>query len=275
MMNIVIDGKVADIRPTTEKTVGEVVSALEEWLTGSGLVLCGVTLDGKAAVCGTISALFNTPIAEARELCLKTVSTAELCSDALGRSAVFYHEWEKADKERQAAMAADWETSVEALFLKSHELSLYHPISAAFRGEAPFDIDGAAEERLLELREPERSLAALRGDVEWAAARLENFALDVQMGKDLQAATTVAEFAALAAKIFRLIPLLRCNNAAVESLFADKVFFEDFNGALKEFFAAYQEGDTVLSGDLAEYEVAPRLKTFYAELSAKAAERGG
>jgi hypothetical protein len=274
-MRIVIDGKTADIRPTTEKTVGEVLSALEEWLTGSGLVISGVTVDGKRAGSAALDRVFEAPIEETGELSLTTVSAMELCADALERSADFYRSWKEADGERKDACAADWEAGVEAGFLKEREPMLYALLSAAFRGEAAFDIDGAAAERREELREPERALGALQSEAARQAERLENFALNIQMGKDREAAETIADFSALTAKIFRLIPLLRCGNPAVESLFADESFFEEFNAALKEFFTAYEEGDTVLSGDLAEYEIAPRFKEFYAALSAKAAEKAG
>jgi hypothetical protein len=36
-------------------------------------------------------------------------------------------------------------------------------------------------------------------------------------------------------------------------------YIAEFNTALKEMLAAYERHDTVLVGDLAEYEIAPRL----------------
>jgi hypothetical protein len=43
---------------------------------------------------------------------------------------------------------------------------------------------------------------------------------------------------------------------------------EEFAGVLKEFLSAYETRDSVLIGDLAEYEVSPRLAELYGRLSA-------
>jgi hypothetical protein len=39
-------------------------------------------------------------------------------------------------------------------------------------------------------------------------------------------------------------------------------FFADFNGILRELLGAFDTKDTVLIGDLLEYEVAPRIELF-------------
>ena len=46
-MKIQINGTDADIRPETEKNVGEVLCALEAWLTNSGFRLSGLSIDGE------------------------------------------------------------------------------------------------------------------------------------------------------------------------------------------------------------------------------------
>jgi hypothetical protein len=48
-------------------------------------------------------------------------------------------------------------------------------------------------------------------------------------------------------------------------------FFEDFNTALRELTAGYESGDAILVGDLAEYELAPRLRTLETAIAALAA----
>jgi hypothetical protein len=41
---------------------------------------------------------------------------------------------------------------------------------------------------------------------------------------------------------------------------------EEFNAALSELSAAYENRDTVLVGDISEYELAPRLSKFFSAL---------
>ena len=45
-----------------------------------------------------------------------------------------------------------------------------------------------------------------------------------------------------------------------------RVFIEEFNAAPRELSEAYENRDTVLAGDIAEYELAPRLLKFFATL---------
>ena len=43
-------------------------------------------------------------------------------------------------------------------------------------------------------------------------------------------------------------------------------YIMEFSAALRELLAAYEQHDTVLVGDLAEYEMAPRLRGLHAAL---------
>jgi hypothetical protein len=56
----------------------------------------------------------------------------------------------------------------------------------------------------------------------------------------------------------------------MESLVIDDIpartFMEEFNAALIELTSAYENRDTVLAGDIAEYELAPRLIKFFAAI---------
>ena len=45
-------------------------------------------------------------------------------------------------------------------------------------------------------------------------------------------------------------------------------YLTEFGAALKELLAAYEQRDAVLVGDLAEYELAPRLRDLYAAMRA-------
>jgi hypothetical protein len=102
--------------------------------------------------------------------------------------------------------------------------------------------------------------------------RLEELPLDIQTGKDIKAAETITLFSSLAEKIFRIIFLYRQYGINIETIMVPaaeanvnlkdynlKDYIDEFNTALKELVSAYENNDTVLVGDLAEYELAPRL----------------
>jgi hypothetical protein len=120
-------------------------------------------------------------------------------------------------------------------------------------------------ERLEELTRPGEVFSSLEGDVGECCACLENLSLDLQTGKNAQAAKTVERFSLLSEKIFRLLKLPELKEFIPETVNGEKfsAFFEGFGGILQEILGAWQNQDTVLLGDLAEYEVAPRLRAFY------------
>jgi hypothetical protein len=102
---------------------------------------------------------------------------------------------------------------------------------------------------------------------------LEDFPLDTQTGKDKRAHETIELFSSTLEKLLRLIPLLRLRGVDLELLTLGdsqfKAFMEELDLALRELLAAYEAKDTVLVGDLTEYELAPRLRTLYTALSGK------
>ncbi len=92
---------------------------------------------------------------------------------------------------------------------------------------------------------------------------LKQIALQFQSGKDINAVNTVK-------KLADSIDMF-CHVTTLSSLFPNKFndllidgkkiseFFEDFSSILTEFEQALQDSDSVLVGDLAEYEISPRL----------------
>ena len=96
------------------------------------------------------------------------------------------------------------------------------------------------------------------------AERMERVPVDLQSGKGKEATAAIAELAD-DIEVF-------CRTASLASLFPDTYgaivvdgkqvsdFFADLTPVLSEFEQALKANDTVLVGDLAEYEICPRLK---------------
>ena len=94
--------------------------------------------------------------------------------------------------------------------------------------------------------------------------RMEQVPLDLQSGKNSDVSLSIKE---LADSIDQF-----CHVAALASLFPQtfknttidnmnfKDFFSDFSPILLDFEQALQNNDTVLIGDLSEYEICPRLR---------------
>jgi hypothetical protein len=267
-MNISINGKPADITLDDEKTVGDLVAGLSDWLLGSGFVLSSVDVDGKTASVSGIEELLSINISDARSVNIKAQASAELCIDALVVSAGMLGRCETAPEEKEAA-ADKWRKGPAASFLKTREPELYETIEKILAGECSNSVEALLAERERELTEPVKEFLNAENTVGALVERLGDLALDGQTGKEARAAETVRLFSTLTVKLFRLIPLLRSSGIEFEQLNLDENFFEEFDSALKEFLAAYENNDTVLSGDLAEYEIAPRLNDLYAAVKKK------
>lgn len=95
------------------------------------------------------------------------------------------------------------------------------------------------------------------------AAELEQVPVNLQSGKDKEASLIITRLADLIDNV--------CHTASLSALFpetygtiriSDKTFteyFADLSTILADFEKALSDKDTVLTGDLAEYEISPRL----------------
>jgi len=115
--------------------------------------------------------------------------------------------------------------------------------------------------------------------VEEICSRLVDFPLDIQTGKDARAAQSITIFSGITEKIFRILGQL--NNQGYLSQADDEkplnLIISEFGSIVRELLEAYEKNDSVLVGDLAEYEAAPRLQELYNSIinnSRKAAAQG-
>ena len=106
--------------------------------------------------------------------------------------------------------------------------------------------------------------------VDEICARLEELSLDIQTGKDARAAETVRTFSGVAEKVFRVFNMLKLAGFPVGEITVENAsitaYITDFGTALRELLAAYEQHDTVLVGDIAEYEMAPRLRCLHSAI---------
>jgi hypothetical protein len=107
-----------------------------------------------------------------------------------------------------------------------------------------------------------QELTALKEKLPAIAESLEDLPLALQTGRDKEAAGSIAAFSLAAEKLLSLLPYLKNSGKALPL----ERFSGDFHDKLKEFLAACEAEDTILMGDLAEYELAPLLKTLAEEI---------
>lgn len=102
------------------------------------------------------------------------------------------------------------------------------------------------------------------------AEKIKDISVNFQSGKDKEANALIAEVASLIDEFCRTARLAAYFPDEFSNFIADGIatddgnktvgdFFQDFMPILSDFEQAVESGDTVLIGDLAEYEISPRL----------------
>jgi len=269
-MKIKINGVDADIKPENEKTVGEILSALDAWLAGTGHRLSGLNIDGKTVNAREMELSFSRSIETVDTLDICTSSLPQLVAESLNMTMRDIQDFQTLGFDEKAGFADKWKTSPQGCLLAEQHPELFDWAIKAFSGEgcSPQTLTALFEERLRELLDPAEELNRTARIVDDICARLSEFPLDIQTGKDARAAETVNVFSGVAEKVFRIYHTLKMEGFPVAEIKVDTMpindYITEFSKALKELLDAYERRDTVLIGDLAEYEMAPRLRGLHA-----------
>jgi hypothetical protein len=273
MMDFTINGQAANITLEHEENVGELLSSIEQWLQSADFSLSGIVIDGKEINSGDISETFSQKLDGIKSIDIKTSSQLELFMEALMHVSSYLSAYQLASFEDKKSIQNDWENGAAASFLKNRETALFSMLNGVFSGTGFSSIDAQSiiAERIRELLNPAEEIGNMANIVEDCAKHLEDLPLDLQTGKDSRAVETIQLFSGINEKLFRIIAVLEQQGINFEAVNVENqsftTFFKDFNIALDELLSAYESKDSVLVGDLAEYELAPRLRLFYAAIN--------
>jgi len=121
------------------------------------------------------------------------------------------------------------------------------------------------EDRIREASDPFTELTHTASTLKELTPKLMDVSVLLQTGKDREAMNRVIEFTELADKLIRIYGILQKGDLPdISSVEVDGTrfdhFYEDFNNNLRELIEAFDNQDSVLIGDLIEYEIAPRAE---------------
>jgi hypothetical protein len=270
-MEIKINGHEADITLDSEKTIGDVMAGMEQWLASSGYRLSGLSVDGQAADESLLDDFFSREISAVKVLEIYTSSLAELTAESLLNLLADAQEYESLNFQDKNQFINNWKEKAQALFIKEQMPELYDIFVNSFTGQIdPRVVFSITEERLREVKEPLQEFSNLRLLLEETCTRLIDLALDIQTGKEGRAAQTIQIFSNVAEKILRVLRQFDIQGYLSRSTDDDKSFgliIEEFGDLVKDLLEAYEKHDTVLVGDLAEYEASPKLKELYTAIT--------
>jgi len=126
------------------------------------------------------------------------------------------------------------------------------------------------DERLAELRLPVGEMRKAAALFDGRRGELADIPVLLQTGKEDQAMKTVLFFIEIFNKVIRVIPELRRSGIDTASITVDgqamPEFYGSFNEVLRQLTDAFEHKDMVLIGDLAEYEILPRMNSFFAAM---------
>ncbi|MCL2174848.1 MAG: hypothetical protein FWB73_02265 [Treponema sp.] len=268
-MEIRINEHPLDVSIENEKTIGDVLAALDQWLYDSRHILSGLSIDGQKIPASQIEEAFLRDIDSVKCLDIETNSVADITTSSLVTLLDDIKEFESLDFKEKSKFLIDWTESAAGRFINSEMADLYKLCVSAFQGDVLIQtLRSIAEERLNEVNSPVEEFIKVESVLNEICEKLVDLPLDIQTGKDMKAAQTVQLFTAITEKIFRIFYQLDIQDFFNKEQIADNKnkiigLINEFTDVLKELLDAYEKNDSVLVGDLAEYEASVKIKELY------------
>lgn len=277
---------------TKAVTVGDALGELDGKLESAGQAIVSLSLDGRAVTPEDIAGLNDIKITDARLLELRSESVLASKSkavvaflgilDSAGRLA---KEGPGSEPPREGAtwpeVAAAAKRFLEALggLFSAEEVSFIEYFQAILPGNARGPTDPAPlvemierlelvfGERRDELLDPAGAMAAAERLFSQRKADILDVPVRLQTGKDADAMHTLSFLIELINKTVRIVPSLAATGLDLSRLEVGTLglndFYAGFNASLRELMEAFERKDIILIGDLAEYELVPRLEAFF------------
>jgi hypothetical protein len=264
-MEIKINGQTLDVSLENEKTIGQILAELEKYITDSGHVLSGLNLDGHSISASQIEEIFSKEINSVKEIDIKTNPLSDIAASGLVTLLDDIKQFESLNFSEKPVFANNWKESACGLFINANMPDLFLFAVNSFSGGdmSPQMLYSITEERLREVKTPLEEFSKIEPILNEICEKLINLPLDIQTGKDIKASQTIQIFTAVAEKILRIyyqLDIQKYISANNEKILQQVNSFTDI---LKELLDAYTRSDSVLVGDLAEYEISVKIKELY------------
>jgi len=295
-LNIQLNDQPLDVTIAEGETLGEVVRDLESWLSGSDLVLYSVRHRDRELLStpeeqwaaipqGQVDTLRVTakPARELAALNLQTVNeyldllAANLSAPAPAEAGAEAGleagqprpplpqgllDGYPAMAESLARHFPESLPAVQALEALLRHSAAQPPSAQESLGRQGLALIEPLRERVSlrfrELADPQGALRLLAGLLDRCIQEVSDMSILLQTGRNRQAMEVMLRFSELLQDLVRVV-----GRELGEAPIGDKTlpeFYKELNGVLGELIEAFQARDSVLIGDLMEYEVAPRLQ---------------
>ncbi|MBN1837638.1 MAG: hypothetical protein JW820_17410 [Spirochaetales bacterium] len=289
-MQIRINDQPLDITLEHNDTLGTVVRELQAWLKGSDLILYSVRHRDRDLLASPAEEWEGTSTSQVDALEVTVRQAGDLRSENL-RTVLQYLELldaalAQADDGKLAeltpgfaaltesvAQIAPREGSLPGLALLLEELSGRSlgdwPGERAAQARQLIErLRSLVDRRRREIDDPRCMARELVDQLPAAREEAQDVAVLLQTGRDREAMETIVRFSEICESVARVLHSLPEGDRPSVGGRNLEEFFTELNGLLNDLVEAFSAHDSVLIGDLMEYEVAPRLEQLQAALEA-------
>ncbi len=282
-MEILVNREPLDFTLEDEQSLGEVVDGLQAWLTAGQFTITSIDVNDTSYPIHNRNAWEQIKVNGVRRLSVEALPRTSADQDAI--LAVD----EYLSLLQEALTSADREALTDLLDELPHvreRIIAFFPALADSAGESSVLVTdqldlGAVQEterirltteitqlrsllvaRAREFAFPVREMAITLGQLSSASEELEQVPVQLQTGEGARAMKTVVSLTELLGRVFRLTPLVEsAENRGDLDVVRIRTFTQETSEVLAELAQAFEINDTVLVGDLLEYELAPRMRT--------------
>lgn len=292
-MDIFINGESLNFTLEDEKQLGEVYDNVHNWLSDQGFLVMKAEEENRDLTAEEANRWREKPLSEVISVEFEVKSITDMSFEILQPLHQYLLLLVKGIEQRNFEVLSDLaddfktiETRLNQLFSsapekgKNSDILLFRSCiqeSGIFEGEIKnkdaFDASlnltrgflSLVEERIREITAPREEFLNTIEELAKSIEPINEIPVLLQTGKDREAMRTVIQFTELSQKLIRLFPILKVSEgfdmqqklSSGESL---EEFYEDLKSILLEVNEAFISKDSVLIGDLLEYEVSPRLE---------------
>lgn len=275
-MNITINETPAEF-DFIGKSVRNVVQEIDRDLEKINFVITGISLNNEE-IQGDFDAFAETVLSEKDSLAITTEAVSDIKAKAISTILNILAVLESDDAIHQIQDSWDSFSKTFNSFFSAEECSFLDSISAMIQNPKAIstaekikrcrELSLFFKERLDECVQPVEAM--LRGAELFEKLRtdLSNTSVLLQTGKEQEAIRNITVLIEIINKVIRIMPgyfiSLQISNEPIIGDEKLSVFFDNFNKKLNEIIEAFENKDTVLLGDLIEYEILPKLEALFA-----------
>lgn len=283
-MILTLNNEPFDVTIENEKTLNELYSGLSQWLIESGLEITGLISDGIELKPGNRNDWGGNLLADIEKLDITAISGSDRYISDLQTLYQYISLLQSSIKGKNDSLTSDllnelpYISSTLDSFLSKKDQPQYgtHNLLESISKfkednknesnllELLYNISQSLNTRIKEVTSPFSEIKKTAELLKELIPQISDVSVMLQTGDDEKAMDSVLNFIELSEKMIRIFPILKefgYTDISKESLdsvsFVD--FYKDLNTILAELVDAFNINDSILIGDIMEYEIVPRV----------------